>query len=92
MYPISVCVKDKVEMKIETTGVTVCFYAGESRHVFPYQIFEGDLWKCPICGDTVIRGFGANPVSDHNSPDFPHWLDNVDYHIYECFEGQIRKE
>ena len=45
-----ICVACQTSMRAEKNGVTV-HYAYDT-----YQM--GDLYKCPVCGNEIITGFG----------------------------------
>lgn len=36
----------------------------------PYKLWNGDKWKCPDCGATIIVGTGQVPISEHYQPEF----------------------
>ena len=36
----------------------------------PYQVWQGDLWKCGGCEATIIVGTGLVPFRVHHEPDF----------------------
>lgn len=36
----------------------------------PYKLWQGDQWKCPDCGATIIVGCGQQPISEHYLPGF----------------------
>lgn len=55
-----VCVECLVEMKPEKNGVYI-----ELRTPQPYQIWSGDMWKCPNCKRKVVSGYGRAPVAEH---------------------------
>jgi hypothetical protein len=40
----------------------------------PYQIWQGDKWKCEGCGQETVAGYGRKPISEHHSEDFQRLL------------------
>ena len=50
----------------------------------PYKIWMADLYECPDCGNQLITGYGANPVSEHFHAAFEEWLEYVTYTIEGC--------
>lgn len=61
-----VCKKCNCEMRPETNGVGVLDYNDNGA----YELWDADLWKCPICGIEVVGGFAFNPISAHYQEDF----------------------
>lgn len=53
-----VCVKCKVEMRVERNGIGVLEY---TEKVERYNLHFGDGYKCPMCGIEVVLNFG-NPI------------------------------
>lgn len=41
----------------------------------PYQVWQGDKWRCGECGIEVVLGFGTKPISELFSDDFQRYLD-----------------
>jgi len=62
-----VCVKCRVEMHPEENGAG-CLDLTESGQ--PYQIYDSDRYKCPVCGIEILTGFGQLPVSARWEDDF----------------------
>lgn len=56
-----ICVKCKVQMRPAKTGVDVELMTGAE----PYQIWMGDLFRCPGCNIEIVTGFGGAPVAEH---------------------------
>lgn len=57
----AVCVTCSVEMEPDRNGHIVELMAGKE----PYQLWEGDRYKCQHCGIKVVVGFGAAPLVEH---------------------------
>ena len=36
----------------------------------PYKLWNGDEWRCPDCGSTIIVGVAGRPLAEHYEPDF----------------------
>ncbi len=61
-----VCPECECEMHPETNGVGVLDLAEYG----PYELWDGDLWKCPKCGKKVVGGFASGPIAQHFEPSF----------------------
>lgn len=61
-----VCAKCEKEMEVVQNGVGVEDMADWG----PCQIWDADLYKCRQCGHEAVLGFGSNPISYHNDPNF----------------------
>ena len=61
-----VCVRCQVELRPKKNGVGAIMMASFG----PYQLYDADLWACPICGVELLLGFGARPIREHYMPDF----------------------
>lgn len=72
MPPPYVCVQCNKEMICFKTGAKVLetFNAG-----VPYQLWDADVFECPICKCKVVVGFGRNPLSEHWHSDFQQKLE-----------------
>jgi len=57
--PRPICVKCKQELKPAQNGVA----AVSNHHGKDIELWDADLWKCPVCGHELIFGFGNNPVT-----------------------------
>lgn len=55
-----VCVKCEVRMARSKIGVNAELMAGKEG----YQIWSGDLYRCPLCDFEVLTGFGFKPVAE----------------------------
>ena len=66
--PKPICVKCQKEMRIDIITVHVVLMAWEPPK--PYEIWQGDQWKCPGCGVTIVTGFGWNAIAKHHEPGF----------------------
>jgi len=55
-YHRPVCIKCKVELRCEETGVIVVDFTNENKR--PYKAWSGDTWKCPICSTEIVVDFG----------------------------------
>jgi hypothetical protein len=42
----------------------------------PYKIWSADLYKCPICGNKIIIGFGAAAIREHFEEGFKTLIDS----------------
>ena len=58
-----VCVKCKVEFHPEKNGFKVVDMFQSNHQPKPFQIWDSDKWKCPICGFEVAIGFGNRPLA-----------------------------
>lgn len=67
-----VCTRCCCELHPETNGVGVLDTDSNGN---PYELFDADLWKCPVCGIEVVGGFGHGPVSAHYESDFKKSID-----------------
>jgi predicted RNA-binding Zn-ribbon protein involved in translation (DUF1610 family) len=69
-----VCVKCEVELRPEKNSVGLVDYMtlgeGEDEKTDPSQVWEADLWKCPVCGYEIVTGFGNSPVSTLHESNF----------------------
>ena len=59
-----VCVKCEVELTCKENEVG-CLDISDNREV---QVWDSDLWACPVCGYELVTGFGRMPV-DHDMND-----------------------
>lgn len=60
-----VCVPCRTTMHPEENGFEVVVMKPE-----PYQVWQGDKWKCGGCGIEVVTGFGTRAISTNHEPDF----------------------
>ena len=65
-YHRPVCPKCNCEFRPEKNGVGVLDMADFG----PCDLYDTDLWKCPVCGAQVIGGFGNSAISSHFQEDF----------------------
>jgi hypothetical protein len=61
-----VCGKCKAFLYLATSGVAVLEMAGFG----PYKLWLADLWRCHVCHQEVISGFGDGPIAQHFEDDF----------------------
>ncbi len=73
--PKIICVKDEVEYQIEKSGGYVIEYVGNPPQ--PYKVWSADGWRCPVCGNTVMAGFGNGPLGEHYEESFQDLLQKV---------------
>lgn len=72
MRPI--CYACGLEMECQHNGTPMILEATFGS----YQIWHGDLWKCPQCGIQVVSGFGRGPVAErHDGGNFQAHLDQA---------------
>lgn len=72
--PTVVCGKCHIGMVMQKSGIRVIEMFSQPPE--PYQIWRGDLFCCPVCGATVVTGFGAQPEAMHfQGSEFAHVLD-----------------
>ena len=76
--PRPICVPCRREMTALDNGHIVHILQSSNE---PYQIWSGDLWECPECGNQAVIGFGRAPVASHFEDDFDKWLPQVDLEI-----------
>lgn len=69
------CVKCKRAMEIEKTGIYFVEMFNDPPQ--PYKIWSADLWRCPVCGHQIVRGFGDNPLMEHYEDGFETYLDDI---------------
>ena len=85
-----VCAKCQVEMRPETNGIGVLDMADFG----PYQLWQADLWKCPVCGNEIIVGFAKEATTEHYLDGFDHtvnlWRNAGKLRI--CWQNQKQKE
>jgi hypothetical protein len=62
-----VCVPCGVFMLIDKNSVTVEELMSDGQ---PYKLWDGDRYKCPTCGHTIISGFGKLPMAEHFQPSY----------------------
>lgn len=43
----------------------------------PYKLWMGDKWKCQGCGQEIVVGVIAGPISEHYKPDFAHDVERL---------------
>lgn len=88
MYHRPVCVKCETELRPEKNGVGLLDYYRPSDEVEPkpYQIWDADLWKCPVCGIEIVVGFGDNPIDAHYNESFAKTIDG--YKKYKLVENK----
>ncbi len=65
-----VCVPCKCTMEPEKNGFEVVLMTPE-----PYQVFQGDKWKCPRCGHETVAGFGLHPIAESFRDDWKEYLE-----------------
>lgn len=56
------CVPCKAEMECIKNGVRVIERFEDGT---PYQVWSGDLYRCPTCGNQVVPQYGFKPVAQH---------------------------
>ncbi len=61
-----VCPKCHRELHPETNGVGVLDVTDNGE----YELWDADLWKCPVCGMEVVGGFAHKGISAHYEDDF----------------------
>ena len=69
-----VCVKCQCEMKPEKNGVQVIEIAVDRK---PYEIWDADKWKCPICGIEIMLGFSGRAWTNRAEAGFEANLEKV---------------
>ena len=61
-----VCVTCKTDMHPEKNGVPFIEQYNDGTGIKPYKVWESDMWKCPICGISVLVGFGKSGIECHD--------------------------
>ena len=64
----SVCVKCQQRLRVEESGVVVVVMFNDPPE--PYQLWSGDIWRCPGCGAEIVGGMGARPIAERWQPGF----------------------
>jgi len=62
-----VCVKCGIEMRLKEDGVG-CLDLTEKQK--PCQIWDSDMYKCPLCGIEILTDFGQLPVATRHEKGF----------------------
>ena len=65
--PRPVCIECLIEMTPQKNGVHV---ETVLKNKEPYEIWQGDLWQCPTCGQQIVCGYGERAVAEHWQPNF----------------------
>lgn len=73
-YHRPVCPKCHCELRPERNGVGVLDYSDNGA----YELYDADLWKCPICWMEVVGGFGQGPISAHYESDFQKMIEHYE--------------
>jgi len=63
----AVCVKCNQQMGPVKNDFPILETYDDGR---PYQIWLGDLYRCPECRGEIVMGFGLRPVAEDWRPDF----------------------
>ena len=84
--PRPVCITCQKEMRVETSGVHVVLMAWDPPA--PYEVWQGDEWKCPKCGAAFVTGFAERAIGMHFDPGFSEELaalrkSSTTYEVYE---------
>jgi len=66
--PRPVCVKCKLEMRVDRTGVNVILMAYNPPR--PYEVWRGDRWKSRKCGAEFVARYGNRAIAMHFEPKF----------------------
>jgi acetone carboxylase gamma subunit len=73
--PKLVCVKCKVELKIERNGVKVVELFQDN--LSPYRVWDTDKWKCPSCRYEIIASFADRPLMEHFQGDIEKFIKDL---------------
>lgn len=58
--PKAVCLTCDREMAPDKSGVTVTSLS----HLGPYYVAQADRWRCELCEQTILLGFGQRPIAE----------------------------
>lgn len=81
--PRPICVECRIEYRLEVSGVLAVTMFQKPPE--PYEIYSTDLWRCPVCGHEMLKGFGERPIVQHWEQDFDEIL-NSDTRKVFCYE------
>lgn len=93
--PNPICAKCETEMRPERNGMVTVTHSQNPPQ--PYEIYMGDLWKCPVCGVEIVTGFPMHPIATKASPAVMEALikegaegDRLQ-NVYERYDGKVRR-
>ena len=81
------CVKCGVELYPKENGVGVL----DTLRGVGFQLWDADLWECPVCGYQIVTGFGQEPVAEkYQSERFQTFLNNYTANrtVIDCERGK----
>jgi hypothetical protein len=77
------CVKCQVEYRPEKNDVVV----EEIAAFGSYKLWCADLWKCPICHNQIVNGYGRDAYAVYCQDDYPAKLESAKNRgVYQCLE------
>ena len=79
-----ICVKCQKEYKVEKQGVTTELMTTFSSKPASLELYDSDLWECPMCGHQIIGGFGQRPFAQHFEENYQEVLKEVGK-TYRCY-------
>jgi hypothetical protein len=93
--PKPICVKCKVEFKIEKTGVNIVEMFQNNKEI--YKIWSADKWKCPLCDIEIVYGFGVMPLIQNGEDTKAYLQELINNHAtiifdYECPNTKMKFE
>lgn len=80
--PRPLCTDCEIEYNTDEIGVYVIEHTKEK---VPIAIWSADLKKCPMCGNTLIAGYGNHPISRPHQDNWEEVLENVKDKAYKMF-------
>lgn len=69
------CVKCEVEFAVKKNSQSALLTLDKEGNK-PFELYNCDVWECPICGFQIVGGFGQNPVAVHFTDDFENRFKN----------------
>ena len=84
--PRPICVKCQKAMRVDKIGVHIILMAYNPPR--PYEVWQGDVWKCPKCNAEFVARYGDHAIAMHFQPKFEEELANLrrsstTYEVYE---------
>jgi len=79
-----ICVKCQKEYKVKKQGVITELMTTFSGKLTSFELYDSDLWECPVCGHQIIGGFGQLPFAQHFEENYQKILKKVG-ETYKCY-------
>lgn len=72
------CPKCERPLRVVKNGVII---ERQSIEAMPYQVFHGDVWGCPMCGNEVLKT-AKEPWTESHKPDYAEEAAKAEHVVY----------